>query len=66
MVHLKDFVQEGDELKARAAGTGDMDYTRILRFMKERKPYIQATLENTTNENAAMAREFLQREYEKL
>lgn len=66
VVHLKDFVREGDELKACAAGTGDMDQTRILRFMKERKPYIQATLENTSNENAPMAREFLQREYEKL
>lgn len=66
VVHLKDFVREGDNLRACAAGTGDMDYTRILRFIKERKPYIQATLENTTNENAAVAREFLQWEYEKL
>ena len=64
VVHLKDFVQEGEELKACAAGTGIMDYTRILRFMKERKPYIHATLENTTNENAVAARAFLQRAYE--
>ena len=65
VVHLKDFVQEGEELKACAAGTGVMDYSRILGFMKQRKPYIQATLENTTNDNAAAAREFLEREYEK-
>ena len=60
VIHLKDFVREGDELHAVAAGIGEMDYTGILRFMKERKPYIQATLENTTNHNAVQAREFLQ------
>lgn len=43
-----------------------MDYTRILRFIKDRKPYIQATLENTSNDNAEAAREFLQRRYEAL
>ena len=53
-------IREGDELHAVAAGIGEMDYTGILRFMKERKPYIQATLENTTNHNAVQAREFLQ------
>lgn len=60
VVHLKDFVREGDGLRSVAAGTGEMDYTQILRFMKERKPYIQATLENTSNDNAVQAREFLQ------
>ena len=66
VVHIKDFVPEGEELKAVAAGTGEMDYTRILRFIKERKPYIHATLENTNNGNAAAAREFLQRKYEEI
>lgn len=66
VVHLKDFVREGDELRAAAAGTGEMDYTQVLRFMKERKPYLQATLENTSNDNAAAVREFLQRNYDGL
>ena len=66
VVHLKDFVRDGDELRSIAAGTGEMDYTPILRFMKERKPYIQATLENTTNDNAVQSREFLQRLYDGL
>lgn len=66
VVHLKDYVPEGGDLKALAAGTGRMDYTPILRFMKDRKPYIQATLENTSNENAVAAREFLQRLYDEL
>ena len=46
-----------------AAGTGEMDYTEILRFLKARKPYIQATLENTCNENAVSSREMLERLY---
>lgn len=66
VVHLKDFARDGDELRSIAAGTGEMDYTQILRFMKERKPYIQATLENTTNDNAVQSREFLHRLYEEL
>lgn len=60
VVHLKDFVREGEELRACAAGTGEMDYAPILRFIKARKPYIQATLENTCNENAEEAREFIE------
>lgn len=63
VVHLKDFVREGEELKACAAGTGEMDYTSILRFLKSRKPFIQATLENTTDENAVQSREFLEQLY---
>lgn len=66
VVHLKDYVPAGDDLKSIAAGTGEMDYTQILRFMKDRKPYIQATLENTTNDSAAASREFLERAYEAL
>ncbi len=66
VVHLKDFVPEGDDLKSIAAGTGRMDYRQILRFMKERKPYIQATLENTVNENAVQSRLYLQNLYNEL
>lgn len=64
MVHLKDFVRADGRLVSVAAGTGEMDYMPILRFMKARKPYIQASLENTTNDNAVQARELIQRLYE--
>lgn len=64
VVHLKDFIVRNQELVSVAAGTGEMDYTRILRFMKARKPYIHATLENTTPENAVAARQFLQDLYD--
>lgn len=47
LVHIKDFKVENNSLVSVAAGTGEMNYDRIIRFMKERKPYIHATLENT-------------------
>ena len=66
VVHLKDFVPGGDDLKSGAAGTGMMDYTSILKFLKARKPYVQATLEDTTNDNAVAARVMLEQLYESL
>lgn len=63
MVHLKDYVRTENGLVSVAAGTGEMDYTAILRFLKARKPFIQATLENTSNDNAVQARELIERLY---
>ena len=65
VVHLKDFVRRDGKLISVAAGTGEMNYESILRFMKGRKPFVQATLENTTNENAVQAREFIQQAYQR-
>ncbi|MBO6158520.1 MAG: sugar phosphate isomerase/epimerase [Firmicutes bacterium] len=64
MVHLKDYIRKPDQLISVAAGTGEMDYREILRFLKARKPYIQATLENTTNENAVSSRRLLEQIYQ--
>lgn len=61
MVHIKDFIVEDGKLKSVAAGTGEMDYTQIIRFIKERKPYIHVTLENTVPENAVEARTYIQK-----
>ena len=63
MVHLKDYVRTENGLMSVAAGNGEMDYTAILRFLKARKPFIQATLENTTNDNAVRSRELIERLY---
>ena len=63
MVHLKDYVRGEGKLVSVAAGTGEMDYTRILRFLKARKPYIQATLENTCNENVLAAKGLIEEVY---
>ena len=43
-----------------------MNYTAVLRFIKERKPYLQATLENTANHNAVQSRQLIQRLYDEL
>lgn len=60
VVHIKDFVVKDNGLVSVAAGTGEMDYTQIIRFIKEQKPYIHVTLEDTTPENAVQAREYIQ------
>lgn len=59
VVHIKDFKVENNELVSVAAGTGEMDYGQIIRFVKKEKPYIHATLENTVPENAVAARQYI-------
>ncbi|MBQ4363187.1 MAG: sugar phosphate isomerase/epimerase [Oscillospiraceae bacterium] len=66
VVHIKDYKVQGDELVSIAAGTGEMDYTEIMRFIKKRKPYIHVTLENTTPENAEAARKYIQGIYDSI
>ena len=66
MVHLKDYVRRDGDLASIAAGTGEMDYREILRFLKARKPFVQATLENTNNGNAVSSRLFLEELYASL
>lgn len=63
VIHIKDFVINGDKMDSVAAGTGMMDYTQIVKFIKEQKPYIHVTLENTVPENAVAAREYMEKKY---
>lgn len=60
VVHIKDFVRRDGKLISVAAGTGEMCYENLLRMVKQSKPFVQATLENTTNENAVQARELIE------
>ena len=64
MINLKDFTVEEGKLNACAAGSGMMNYDAILKYAKQHKPYVHATLENTTPENAVKAREFIEKRYE--
>ncbi|MBR3307669.1 MAG: sugar phosphate isomerase/epimerase [Lachnospiraceae bacterium] len=66
MVHLKDYVLENGSMKAVGCGLGEMDYTAVLRFIKEKKPCIQATLENTTPEKAVWSREYIENIFDRL
>ncbi len=64
VLHLKDFVIKEGGLDSVACGTGEMNYERILRFVKERKPFMHATLENTIPDNAVATREYIQNIYD--
>ncbi len=66
MVHLKDYGREKDGLSNLAAGTGEMDYGAILAFLKARKPWTMATLENTDDTNAVWSRELIEELYNRI
>lgn len=61
VVHIKDFFVKDGKMTETAAGLGEMDYTALMKFMKEKKPYIHATLENTSPDNAVAARMHIQK-----
>lgn len=60
VIHMKDFVVEGNRLVACAPGKGIMKYDAILDFVKKEKPYIQMTMEDSKPDNAEWSREFLE------
>ena len=60
LLHLKDAVVEGDIVKSMACGLGEINYDSVIKFAVEKKPFIQATLEDTKPDNAVAAREFIQ------
>lgn len=66
MVHIKDFQVQDGKLVSVGAGLGQMDYTSLMKFMKTRKPYIHATLENTTPENNVQVRDHILGLYERV
>lgn len=66
VVHLKDYVASDGELKSVAAGTGQMNYDSILKFIREKKPYIHTTLENTVPENAVPAKDYIMDRYNQI
>lgn len=66
VIHCKDYVVENGELKSIAAGTGGLNYPLLLKKVKEHKPYVHITLENTVPANAVATREFMEELYEKV
>ena len=63
VIHAKDYVEENGDLKSIAAGTGGMNYPYLIKMIKEHKPYVHVTLENTVPENAVATREFMEKLY---
>ncbi len=66
VVHLKDFREVDGDLKSIPAGTGGLNYGLLLSRIKEYKPYIQCTLENTSPDNAVKTREYIQELYDRI
>jgi sugar phosphate isomerase/epimerase len=60
MIHLKDCVRDGDSIKSVGCGFGDMDYTNIVKFALEKKPFIHATLEDTKPDTAVQSRKCIE------
>lgn len=63
VIHIKDYKIEDGRLISVGAGMGQMDYTSLIRFMKYRKPFIHATLENTTPQNSLQCKEYIENLY---
>lgn len=61
VVHIKDYIVEQGKLVSVAAGKGNMDYSDLMKFIKNDKPFIHATLEDTVPENAVWAKEYIQK-----
>ena len=60
MKDYRPYTDRMDDVEALPCGTGLMDYSRLLRFAKERDG-LPMTLENTTPDTAVAAREYLER-----
>ncbi len=72
VIHLKDFIPEKREdgsinMKPCGCGLGAMTYDDIIEFAVKQKPFIEATLENTTPSDATECRKHIEgiiRKYE--
>lgn len=67
MMHLKDYkhTEDGQLVTVGVpAGTGEMDYSKIMAYVKREKPFLFATLEDTVPENAAQCAAAMQKAYE--
>ncbi len=61
MIHLKDSILHEDKVESVGCGFGEMDYTNIIKFAMEKKPFIHATLEDTKPETAVKSRECIEK-----
>lgn len=64
VVHIKDYQMTAKGLISVAAGTGEMDYKDIMRFIKKEKPYIHTIIEYTNEKNSASTKKFVEDLYD--
>lgn len=65
VIHCKDYrVDElKNELVSIPSGQGSFNYPLLMKKIKEHKPYVHISLENTKPENAIATREFVEKVY---
>ncbi|HWT75853.1 MAG TPA: sugar phosphate isomerase/epimerase family protein [Mobilitalea sp.] len=59
VIHMKDFIIRDNKMVNVAAGTGNLNYSPIIDFIKEKKPMIHCTLEDTNQENVMTAKDYI-------
>ena len=52
---------KGEGVKSMGCGLGELDYSSIVKFALDNKPYIHATLEDTTPDVAVSSRECIEK-----
>lgn len=65
-IHVKDFIYEDGEIKLASIGQGNLNYKLLLSLIKERKPYIDIIMENTTEEDLDESIKYITEIYNKL
>jgi len=65
-IHAKDYVYEDSEIKLASIGKGQFNYPLLLSLLKERKPYIDVLLENSTKDDIDYSINYLTETYNNL
>lgn len=63
VLHVKDFVIKDGKLVSVPVGQGMCHWERVIPYMKKEKPFMHATLENTSPDNAVAALKHIQEVY---
>ncbi len=63
VLHVKDFQIKDGKLVSVPVGQGMCHWERVIPYMKKEKPFMHATLENTSPENAVAALEHIREIY---
>jgi len=63
IVHAKDFTIEDERFQELPAGSGQLHYPRLMRWIKQHKPWVNVLLENTAPATIGEAVAFMQDSY---
>ena len=66
ILHAKDFIVEDNQLKTVAVGQGLLNYDVVLKLTKQKKPYLNILMEETTEPFINESLVFLKNKYEQV